>query len=69
MREHALAMISSFMCAHAQAMNEYRGGELTTEVVVHQNLHVEVKVSCELAIGSMVELLTFVCADLVRGQY
>ena len=26
------------MCVHAQAMNEYRGGEMLTEVVVDRNL-------------------------------
>ena len=28
----------SFLRAHAQAMNEYRGGEMATEVVVDRNL-------------------------------
>ena len=32
------ATFSSFMRAHAQAMNEYRGGEMSTEMVVEQNL-------------------------------
>ena len=62
-------VFSSFMRAHAQAMNEYRGGEMSTEVVVDGNCGplTEVKVSCER--GSMVELLTCVCTDLVRGLY
>ena len=62
------------MRAHAQAMNAYRGGEMSTEVAVDRNFvdgncgpKTEVKVSCEH--GSMVELLTFVCTDLVRGPY
>ena len=57
------------MRAHVQAMNEYRGGEMSTEVVVDGNCGplTEVKVSCER--GSMVELLTFVCTDLVRDPY
>ena len=54
------------MHVHAQAMNEYHGGELLTEVVVDQNLWTEVKVSSKC--GSMVELLTFDCTDLVRGS-
>ena len=63
---------SSLMRAHAQAMNEYRGGEMSTDVVVDRNLWTEIvdgrrKVSCER--GSMVELLTFLCTDLVRGPY
>ena len=37
-------------------MNEYRWGEMSTEVVVDQNLWT-------------VELLTFVSTDLVRGPY
>ena len=68
-------IFSSFMHAHAQAMNEYCGGEISTEVIVDQNLWTEIvdlrrkwkHVSCER--GSMVELLTFVCTDLVRGPY
>ena len=30
------------MRAHAQAMNEYRGDEMSTEVVVDQNLWTEI---------------------------
>ena len=62
-------LISSFMRVHAQAMNEYRGGEMSTEVVVDGNDRpwTEVKVFCERS--SMVELLTFVCTNLVRGLY
>ena len=30
------------MHMHAQAMNEYRGGEMLTEVVVDQNLWTEI---------------------------
>ena len=30
----SLVLLSSFMPAHKQAMNEYRGGEMSTEVVV-----------------------------------
>ena len=33
-----LPIFSSFMLAHAQAMNEYRRGEMSTEVVVDRNL-------------------------------
>ena len=32
--EHFSVLFSSFMFAHVQAMNEYRGGEMSTEVVV-----------------------------------
>ena len=35
-------IFSSFMRAHAQAMNEYCGGEMSTEVVVDGNLWTEV---------------------------
>ena len=48
-------VFSSFMPAHAQAINEYRGGEMSTEVVVDGNLWREI-----VERGSMVELLTFV---------
>ena len=34
--------IISFMRTHAQAMNEYRGGEMSMEVVVDQNLWTEI---------------------------
>ena len=34
-------LFSSFMRAHAQAMNKYRGGEMSTKVVVDQNLWTE----------------------------
>ena len=34
-------LFSSFMCVHVQAMNEYRGGEMSTEVVVDRNLWTE----------------------------
>ena len=30
------------MRAHAQAMNEYRGGEMSTEVVVDRNFWTEI---------------------------
>ena len=36
------AIFGSFMRAHAQAMNEYRGGEMSTEVVVDRNLWTEI---------------------------
>ena len=32
----------SYMCAHAQAMNEYRGDEVSTDVVVDGNLWTEI---------------------------
>ena len=35
-------IFSSFMRAHAQAMNEYRGVEMSTEVVVDGNLWTEI---------------------------
>ena len=35
-------IFSSFMRAHAQVMNEYRGGEMSTEVVVHGYLWTEI---------------------------
>ena len=63
----------SCMRALAQAMNEYRGGEMSTEVLVNRNCERKLwpvngsENTCER--GSMVELLTFVCTDLVRGQY
>ena len=56
------------MRAHAQAMNEYHEGEMSTEVVVDENLRTEIE-DRRLERGSMVELLTFVCTDLVRGPY
>ena len=36
------SFFSSFMRAHAQAMNEYRGGEMSAEVVVDRNLWTEI---------------------------
>ena len=33
-----IRVFSSFMRAHAKAMNEYRGGEMSTKVVVDRNL-------------------------------
>ena len=40
---YSLALcFSSFMRAHAQAMNEYREGEMSTEVVVDRNLRTEI---------------------------
>ena len=36
-----VSVFSSFMCAHAQAMNEYRRGEMLTEVVADRNLWTE----------------------------
>ena len=36
------SVFSSFMHMHAQAMNEYRGGEMSTEVVVDRNLWTEI---------------------------
>ena len=38
---HRDDIFSSFMCAHAQAMNEYRVGEMSTEVVVDGDLWTE----------------------------
>ena len=35
-------LFTSFMRARAQAMNEYRGGEMLTEVVVDRNLWMEI---------------------------
>ena len=35
-------VFNSFMHAHAQAMNEYRGDEMSTEVVVDRNLWTEI---------------------------
>ena len=35
-------IFSSFMYTHAQAMNEYRGGEVSREVVVDRNLWREI---------------------------
>ena len=35
-------VFSSFVRAHAKAMNECRGGEMSTEVVVDRNLWTEV---------------------------
>ena len=35
-------LFCSFMHMHAQAMNEYCGGEMSTEVVVDQNLWMEI---------------------------
>mgnify|MGYP001795671925 CR=1 FL=1 len=35
-------VFSSFMRAHAQAVNEYRGGEMSTEVVVDRILWTEI---------------------------
>ena len=40
-------IFSPFKHAHAPAMNEYRGDEMSTEVVVDRNLWTEVKVSFE----------------------
>ena len=38
-----LLIILAHSCArYAQAMNEYRGGEMSTEVVVDQNLWTEI---------------------------
>ena len=39
---HHYYYFSSFMLTHAQAMNEYRGGEMSTEVVVDRNLWTEI---------------------------
>ena len=39
--EFLLLLFSSFMRAHAQAMNEYRGGEMSMEVVVDRNMWTE----------------------------
>ena len=36
------AIFSSFMRAHAQAMNEYRGSEMSMEVIVDRNLWTEI---------------------------
>ena len=35
-------VFSSFVRAHAQAMSEYRGGKISTEVVVDRNLWTEI---------------------------
>ena len=35
-------LFSSFMRTHAHAMNDYRWGEMSTEVVVDQNLWTEI---------------------------
>ena len=37
-----LLVFSSFMRAHAQAMNEYREGEMSAEVVLDRNLWTEI---------------------------
>ena len=42
LRMYALLVFSSFMRAHAQAMNKYGGGEISTEVVVDRNLWTEI---------------------------
>ena len=36
------SIFSSFTRAHAQAMNEYRGGEMSTEEVEERNLWTEI---------------------------
>ena len=37
-RSMTVSLFSSLKRAHAQAMNEYRGGKMSTEVVVDGNL-------------------------------
>ena len=41
-KDEMIVLFRSFMRAHAQAMNEYRGGEMSTEVVVDRNLWTEI---------------------------
>ena len=40
--DDGMIIFSSFMRAHSPAINEYRGGETSTEVVVDRNLWMEI---------------------------
>ena len=75
LREVLRYPILAHSCAHAQAMNEYRGGEISTEVVVDQNLWTKLLTvdGSESVLRAWLHaygrLLTFLCTDLVRGPY